>query len=279
MEELHLKSLSPGLGFVEKQKTLKQEAQDSQAFQKVGPLSIPSVPKDLLLKKINLDEPDAYDRLLSSLKNPWLNENEHVEKKPGVQKTMPETVMTPFSIPVGSQQKIWPQPPSTNPPSPTSKYKTWPQQTTPPVSTAQKTILVSSQESVFFSLKSLLIDGLCSSILFFPALCTFTLLTHSQPMIVFTSLWLEITFGFLFFHQIYQMAWRGFCFETYGEMLTHRKLAYKNELNKEVHPLLHLWRFLLMTITGFITFPILSIIFKKDLTGKLTGLYFQKIKN
>ena len=273
MEELHLKSLSPGLGFVEKQKTLKQEAQDSQAFQKVGPLSIPSVPKDLLLKKINLDEPDAYDRLLSSLKNPWLNESEHVEK------TMPETVTTPSSIPVGSQQKIWPQPPLTNPASPTSKYKTWPQQTIPPVSTAPKTNLVSSQESVFFSLKSLLIDSLCSSILFFPALCAFTFLTHSQPLTVFTSLGLEIIFGFLFFHQIYQMAWRVFCLETYGEMLTHRKLAYKNELNKEVHPLLHLWRFLFMTITGFITFPILSIIFKKDLTGKLTGLYFQKIKN
>ena len=274
MEELHLKSLSPGLGFVEKQKTLKQEAQDSQAFQKVGPLSIPSVPKDLLLKKINLEEPGAYDRLLSSLKNPWLNENKHAVKSSLEQKT---TAATPFSIPVGSQQKIWPQPSSTTPTSPTVKYKSWPQQTT--VNTTSKTKLVSSQKSVFFSLTGFFIDTLCSSVLFFPALCTFIFLTHSQPLIVFTSLWLEITFSFLFFHQIYQMAWRVFCFKTYGEILTHRKLTYKNELNKEVHPLLHLWRFLLITTTGFITFPVLSIIFKKDLAGKLTGLYFQKIKN
>ena len=273
MEELHLKRLSPGLGFAEKQRTLKQEAQDSQAFQQVGPLPIPSVPKDLLLKKINFDEPDAYDRLLSSLKNPWLNEN--TEKDSTLRKTIFKTTTSSSSIPVAPHQKIWPQALST---TPTSKYTTttWPQQTTLPTHTPATTHSISSQKRVFLSLKSLFIDSLCSAVLFFSSLYTFIFLTHSQPMTVFTSLWLEITFGFLFFHQIYQMAWRLFCFETYGETLTHRRLTYMNNINKEVHPLLHLWRLLLITMTGFITFSLLSIIFKRDLTGTFTGLYFQK---
>ena len=268
MEELHLKRLSPGLGFAEKQKPLKQETQDSRAFQKVGPLSIPSVPKDLLMEKINLDEPDIYDRLLSSLKNPWLNEEN--------QKTTQKN--NNYSMPVGSQQKTQTSAPTTS----VVQYKTWPQKTIAQNATTEgltkKTDSIPLQESASFSLKSLLIDSLCSGVLFFSSLCTFIFLTHPQPMIVFTSLWLEITFGFLFFHQIYQMAWRLFCFETCGETLTQRRLAYMNNINKEVHPLLHLWRFLLMIMTGFITFPLLSLIFKRDLVGTFTGLYFQKTK-
>lgn len=273
MEELHLKRLSPGLGFTEKQRTLKQEAQDSQAFQQVGPLPIPSVPKDLLLKKINFDEPGAYDRLLSSLKNPWLNES--TEEDSTVRKTISKPTKNSPSIPVAPHQKVWPQSSST---IPTSKHTTWPQQKTLSTHTSITTHSTSLQKGTFFSLKSLIIDSLCSATLFFSPLCTFIFLTHSQPMTVFTSLWIEITFGFLFFHQIYQMAWRLFCFETYGETLTQRRLAYMNNINKETHPLLHLWRFLLVSMTGFITFSLLSIIFKTDLTGKFTGLYFQKTK-
>ena len=272
MEELHLKSLSPGLGFAEKQRTLKQETQDSQAFQQVGPLPIPSVPKDLLLKKINFDEPGVYDHLLSALKNPWLKEN--IEKDSSLRKTQSKTTTMSSSIPAPPHQKIKLQPLSR-----TSQHTTWPQRTTQPTThTPAATHTTSSQNTTFFSLKSLLIDSLCSAILFFSSLCTFIFLTHSQPMTAFISLWPEITFGFLFFHQIYQMTWRLFCFETYGETLTQRRLAYKNNINKEVHPLLHLWRLLLMTMTGFITFPVLSLIFKTDLIGKFNGLYFQKTK-
>ena len=273
MEELHLKRLSPGLGFAEKQRSLKQEAQDSQAFQQVGSLPIPSVPKDLLLKKINFDEPGAYDHLLSALKNPCLNENK--EEDSTLRKTRSKTTTMSSSMPVPPYQKIGLQ---SSFKASTSQHTTWPQRTTRPTHTPTTTHSTSSQNRTFFSLKSLLIDSLCSAILFFSALCTFIFLTHSQPMTVFISLWPEITFGFLFFHQIYQMTWRLFCFETYGETLTQRRLAYKNNINKEVHPLLHLWRLLLITMTGFITFPLLSLIFKTDLIGKFNGLYFQKTK-
>ena len=82
--------------------------------------------------------------------------------------------------------------------------------------------------------------------------------------------------AFFLFLQMYCLLCRLFCFETCGEAMAKIRLV-SPKLKGPAHPFLLFWRALLSCFTGFVLLPLASLLFKKDLTGYLTGLYFQKL--
>ncbi|MDE0119540.1 MAG: RDD family protein [Bdellovibrionales bacterium] len=132
------------------------------------------------------------------------------------------------------------------------------------------------KKTFYFSLKAYLVDTFIISLLFFPPFALFVFLTQPVPMAVLPSVWPQILLTFLCFSQIYCLLCRLFCFETYGEALAKIRLCHLDS-SKEVHPYRWLLRFFVSCATGFIFLPLLSLIFRKDFTARLTGLYFQKI--
>ena len=376
MEQLTLKKLSSGLGFTKTAKKLSSGKLSVSKSDKTA--STPSLPEELISEDLNLDKPGAYDELLSSLKQPWLDIEKEKElflqktdsfhpvqmnkqrakvlekpgfqdslssspsekpgfqdslssspsekpgfqdslssspsEKPGFQDSLKQTqpagpaqsisdkqnkkfkqpilkkAYFPSSIDFQTQKKVKLKTSSELPPDATAGSNTISSKGTAvgygflnkPIKsykTVSKTSsTVKAGEKKFFSLKSVLVDSCMSALLFFPSLLGFVFLTYSHPMNAFYLFWPEIIFCFLFFHQIYLLAWRVFCFETYGEQLACKRLARYQQINQPVHPLLLFWRFLLMITTGFVSLPLLSALCKKDITGALTGLYLQNTK-
>ena len=139
---------------------------------------------------------------------------------------------------------------------------------------AGMTVAENRIEKTFF-LKAYLIDTLAISLLFFPSLVAFIFLTQPAPLVVAKAVWLKVLVGFLLFSQVYCLLCRLFCFETFGEAGVKVRLCGFNS-KKEVSPFHLFWRFGVSCVTGVVVLPLLSFIFRKDLTGRLTRLYFQK---
>ena len=72
--------------------------------------------------------------------------------------------------------------------------------------------------------------------------------------------------------QLYYLSSRGLFGATLGDWAFDQQLGTEEDRNFVAYPILVLWRSVLNTITGFIFFPILSKIWKKDILGVLSGL-------
>ena len=120
-----------------------------------------------------------------------------------------------------------------------------------------------------------LMDVLTAGLFFFPSFILFAFLTETAVLSVLSLLWPKILLAFLFFVQMYCFICRLFCFETLGEALAKIRLAPKGSKGP-AHPLPLFFHFVLSCATGFVLLPLLSLVLKKDLTGYLTGLQFQK---
>jgi hypothetical protein len=75
---------------------------------------------------------------------------------------------------------------------------------------------------------------------------------------------------------IYLVATRMFLGSTPGESVFEEQLGTPAENQKWNYMLKVVWRSTLVLLTGFIILPILSFIFKTDLTGKISGLSIYK---
>ena len=237
MEKLFLRKISPALGFEDTQQSTSQKttAKDSEE------LLPPPALKNIRPAKLNLEDPNSYQYLLSTLENPWLGEDQ--KEEPDISFSKPAPVKPLI------QQKL----------------------IKPSLKPAVKKYSVLSPVSML----SLTVDSALAGFLFFSPLLTFTFLTHSAPWTIFTAFKWEIALCFFCFYQIYSLNCRLFCFETYGEALAKRRLVQKP--NNPAHPLLLFWRSLIICLTGFVILPISSVILKKDLLGSLTSLYFKKV--
>ena len=281
-EDITLKKLSKGLGFCNKQISFKDF--QSQPIQKN--LSLPSVPDFLLQQPLNLKDENTYKYVLAQLKEPWLGEEKAIQM---TSVTSSEVVLPEGNANVVSHVSEEFDPLLTDEPF---LHEELPSHKESPVesndvnvqtATSKKELdsaisLHSSPAGLFFkesiSLKSYIIDGLLMCVLFFSPLYLCAALTQAQPLSALSALWPYILVCFLIFSQIYCCICRLFCFDTYGEVLSKRRLFYKKN---PPHPFHLLWRFIVSCATGVVILPILSMICKRDLSMYLTGLYFQKI--
>ncbi len=76
--------------------------------------------------------------------------------------------------------------------------------------------------------------------------------------------------------QLYVIVSRSFFGRTLGEWTFEFQMGDNHQIRSAVYPVLVLWRSTVIVITGIVTLPFLSIIFRKDLASYLTGLQFYK---
>lgn len=93
----------------------------------------------------------------------------------------------------------------------------------------------------------------------------------SQGMIYLAtlSLFAGVSFIYLTLNRIYMGC-------TPGEWAFDQRIGKPEELNKASYSLRIVARSILVILTGFIVFPVLSIIFGKDLAGSITGAQLYK---
>lgn len=77
---------------------------------------------------------------------------------------------------------------------------------------------------------------------------------------------------FVLSHQVYLVTTRVFFGKTVGEWTTDCQLGKLKQKKQHDYTIKVVGRSLLMALTGFITLPILSLVFRKDLAGAITGL-------
>ena len=265
MEDFSLKPLSEGLGFYE-DKLIFQSVHKRGDKKKPPPEFSDHLSDDILPKKLDLDNFQTYEHLLSLLEKPWLGKENTLNSESKKQVLFTDTLPASNSSPTVSSSVLF-QGEALSPSDEKKEQK-------------EKTSLhfpVAFEKTFYFSLKSYITDAFVVSLLFFPPLISFVFLTQSEPEAVLWSIWPKILIAFLFFSQIYCLACRLFCFETFGEALAKVRLSTLGA-QTEVHPFLLFWRFLLSCLTGVVCLPLLSLVFRKDFLARLTGLYFQKTK-
>lgn len=77
---------------------------------------------------------------------------------------------------------------------------------------------------------------------------------------------------FLSVLQLYMLTARSFFGATLGEWAFDLQLGGSYDQSRAIYPILAAWRMLLVTATGVVVIPVLSLIFKRDLASGLTGL-------
>ncbi|MCC7405863.1 MAG: RDD family protein [Bdellovibrionales bacterium] len=84
----------------------------------------------------------------------------------------------------------------------------------------------------------------------------------------------QLSLGILFvaIMQMYVVVARSFFGRTLGEWTFDHQMGHDEQHKSGLYPLLVAWRSFLIVITGVITLPLLSLIFRKDLTARLSGL-------
>lgn len=271
MEDLPIKSLNSGLGFHEFTPSNKTPHLPTKNSQKTR------LPDFLLEDKWDFEDINTYQKILSNLEKPWLgniqNQLNDENKTTGTTlktKSLAQEKSLAVKVTDHNQQQ------NKHTHSVTQNY-----QSTESLNNITPTSI--------FCLKSIIVDVVMAGILFFPCLLLFVFLSEPKPLLILANVKWLVFFAFLLFSQIYCLLCRLFCSETYGEMLSGRKLC-KAMTNKTiieksnissitevtVHPGLLFWRFLVSCVTGVILLPILSLCFKKDFLGKLTYLRFYK---
>ncbi len=235
-----MKRLSNGLGFHHKKLQNKSFIKSHKNW-----------PDFFYQEKWDFDNPSTYQQILQDLQNPWLGNTENNTKSHTESHTENTTKNNLENSTVHN----------------TVHSKTIPVAPLAPASSS----------SVPFFNKGAFVDTLLLSLWFFPVLGIFVFLTENNSLRVLSDLWLPIAMVFLCFSQIYCLLCRVFCQTTYGEFIFGKKLVLSQKLlsHSYLFYVLCFWRAVLITLTGGVTLPLLSYVFKIDLLKTLTGLYFQ----
>ena len=286
MEEFSIQPLSEGLGFYDPPQTAAPQVPPSVragSASQVPPLPFfaDNIPQEFWPDTWAPQNKKAYDELQALLEKPHLNHPTNSTNALNHSPNNPSPTHNP-SYPATPTNALnhspTPDPshnpnPSPNPsPSPTPTHTT----TSKGIKTSGAFLFQGAFSKILHSwVKAGLMDALTASFFFFAPFILFLFLTE-KSMSTLGLLWPQISLAFLLFLQMYCLLCRLFCFETCGEAMAKIRLVSPKSKGP-AHPFLLFWRALLSCFTGFVLLPLASLLFKKDLTGYLTGLYFQKL--
>ena len=277
MEDFSVQPLSKGLGFYENTTFDKTEGADKHPLlrgktsvrgQKLSPL-LAQIPESLLQETTTPQKEGDYEKLRALLEKPYLSKT----TDGGRALSWDEHSYPPIPAESSSAKSSHPQKKGTDNKAFSSKAEVPDFQPTVQSPIALDT---GALKKISPWLRAVgLMDVLTAGLLFFPSFMLFAFLTETAVLPVLSLLWLKILLAFLFFVQMYCFVCRLFCFETLGEALAKIRLAPKGSKGP-AHPLSLFFHFVLSCATGFVLLPLLSLVLKKDLSGYLTGLQFQK---
>lgn len=132
-------------------------------------------------------------------------------------------------------------------------------------------------KKVCFSLRAFVVDVfvvasinllLLSALIFISQVDLVSLLVAQNN----TSAQLAAAVSVLVVLKIYILLTRSFCGFTLGEWTWALQVGRAEQIKKSWYPLLVLWRSVLVFATGFVLFPVLSILTRRDVLYYLTGL-------
>lgn len=135
---------------------------------------------------------------------------------------------------------------------------------------------------ISFSLSSAILDSIIIFALSLLFLISLLMVTGIDAVTIFASAQTELTAQvalvvmYLAVMQMYVVISRSFFGSTVGEWTFDLQLGDEGQIAKAHYPVLVLWRSLIITVTGFIVLPFLSLILGRDLTAKLTALQLYK---
>lgn len=136
---------------------------------------------------------------------------------------------------------------------------------------------------VMWSWMSALIDGLILISISCFAMIMFSVLMKSpaREILRFVSMESSITkmfvFSFLFSFWVYLIMMRIFMGASLGEWSCQLRLGQPAQRIRTKYVLMVIARTTLILATGVVTLPLLSLIFKEDLVGELTGLHIYSL--
>ena len=90
---------------------------------------------------------------------------------------------------------------------------------------------------------------------------------------------LSLAILFVAIMQMYVVVARSFFGRTLGEWTFDFQMGDDRQHKSGFYPLLVAWRSLLVVLTGVVTLPLLSLIMRKDITAKISGLQLYRRKN
>jgi hypothetical protein len=123
-----------------------------------------------------------------------------------------------------------------------------------------------------------LLDAMVAAGVAMISLVAILAITHINLMALLTNAstdsQTQVYLGLLFVAilQLYMLAARSFFGTSLGEWAFELQVGTNAQQDSNWYPALVVWRSLLVTATGLVVLPLLSLIFRRDLTAYLTGL-------
>jgi len=297
-EEFEFKPLTDGLGFQKKPATLKEQVKSSglvnEHLQEL-PTSIPKFGEDLVAKK-----PMGFDDVISSLEKapfkPSMPGKSFLEiteplPRPTIKTMevempqMPKQARAPIQSPFPSQDLFRQPPVAPTPaqvaPKPLQKKELGNVGTRRGAADSPQGQLVLTSASVpSAALDFVVIIAL--SLIFMAGMLSMTKMDLGvvvRAAEADTLTMVSLAVAFLAIMQMYVIVSRAFYGRTLGEWTFDVQLGRGEDQNQAMYPVKVVSRSMLVTITGLLILPLISLIMRRDLAGQITGvqLYQQKM--
>ncbi len=267
MEEFEFKPLTEGLGFHKKQVDLKGQVQKSGILQAELGKTIPS--------RLNIEfEPEkktkTYEDLLAALEKPIRHESKDSKLGLEITQPLPRDKAQAKTI----KQEALVEEVLRNPSlSPATQAWADPGVRRGAADSPQSPLVAASACVPSAVLDMVVIFAL--SLIFVVSLLMVTKVDLLSVMLsTRTDLMTQVSFALLFVCvlQMYVVIARSFFGRTLGEWTFDHQMGTSEQHQKGYYPILVTWRSLFILLTGVVVFPVLSLLFGKDLTAKVTGL-------
>lgn len=299
-DEFEFKPLTDGLGFHKKPATLKEHVKSSglvdEHLQEL-PTSIPNFGEDLVAKK-----PMGFNDVISSLEKapfkPSMPGKSFLEiteplPRPTIKTMevempqMPIQARAPIQSPFPSQD-LFRQPPSPTAPTP-AQVAPKPLQKKEINNTGIRRSAADSPHGQLVltsaSIPSAALDFVvivALSLIFMAGMLSMTKMDLGMVVRAAESdslTTLSLVVAFLAIMQMYLIVSRTFYGRTLGEWTFDVQLGRGEDQTQAMYPVKVVGRSLLVTLTGLLILPLISLIMRRDLAGQITGvqLYQQKM--
>lgn len=291
-EEFEFRPLTEGIGFHKKTSSLKESAEKSALVEEKLNRAVPEPPPEALLQNSASRKTSvtSYEDLLKSLEKPVLRENAAVST-PDLEITetlpRPESKIRTSAV-VEPQPEIQRTPPLRGPESKTPNLPlkgNLPNKTFIESSVADTGVRrgaadspIGGLEKAPVCLRSAILDFVFVMALSLVFLVSLLMITKVNLSVVIANSKIDFTTQmsmlilFVAVMQMYVVVARSFFGRTLGEWTFDHQMGSVKQQSSPYYPLLVAWRSLVVTVTGIFLLPVLSFIFRKDLTAPLTGL-------
>ncbi|RME18596.1 MAG: hypothetical protein D6797_00115 [Bdellovibrio sp.] len=267
-DDFEMKPLTAGLGFHKKSVSLKESAQKVDLSEEKTKRFIPQPPpEDVLDKKLSFQLPQLDIKESSSEKQ---------KMSPDIEISEPLPRKSPAPSPLHDKEDI------NNIFEPQIKDKEIISSSTRRGGHNAPTL--KNIEPYPFSPLAVLVDALVVVALVLLFLLSLLFVTEANLVSVYRNaqqdFFVQLSAATLFVSVwlIYSLVSRSFYGKTFGEWVFDLQLGDEEQQRKVYYPFLVLWRHLVILMTGLITLPLLSFIFRKDLAGYFSGLSLYKKK-